>query len=477
MALSRFWTYIIIISITYIMVMLATGNIYSLSSIINGKQNDPLVIREFTLTDIQQQDTALHQLLLTQKVVAVNGTDSSYHLNNSGTVQLVNGTQPADGIFQTCKNTMFDLWLPLIGYLTFFCGLLNLLNDSNATQKLAKLLTPVFARIFPDLPKGHPAYGFMTMNFAANFLGLDNAATPFGLKAMESMQEVNSSKDTASNSQIMFLCLHAAGLTLIPTSIIGYRAAQGAANPADIMIPTIITSFIGTLAALIFVSIKQRINLINPIILGVFTAIGGIIGLAMYYINGLEGLEKIHFTGNLSNAVLLIIIVAIVLYSTLYEKVFIANQTNPFDSFIHGAKDGFTTGVRVLPYMIAMLVALSIFRNSGLMHIVMGGITSVMSAIGINEQIINAIPVALMRPFSAGGSRGFMLDAMKTFGADSLAGRLACLFQGAAETTFYVVALYFGSVNIKNSRYSLAVMLLVDLVCVITAIIVCGIYF
>ncbi|MFN7312364.1 MAG: nucleoside recognition domain-containing protein, partial [Bacteroidota bacterium] len=360
---------------------------------------------------------------------------------------------------------------------TFFCGLLNLLNDSNATQKLAKLLTPVFARIFPDLPKGHPAYGFMTMNFAANFLGLDNAATPFGLKAMESMQEVNSSKDTASNSQIMFLCLHAAGLTLIPTSIIGYRAAQGAANPADIMIPTIITSFIGTLAALIFVSIKQRINLINPIILGVFTAIGGIIGLAMYYINGLEGLEKIHFTGNLSNAVLLIIIVVIVLYSTLYEKVFTANQTNPFDSFIHGAKDGFTTGVRVLPYMIAMLVALSIFRNSGLMHIVMGGITSVMSGIGINEQIINAIPVALMRPFSAGGSRGFMLDAMKTFGADSLAGRLACLFQGAAETTFYVVALYFGSVNIKNSRYSLAVMLLVDLVCVITAIIVCGIYF
>ncbi|MFN9110845.1 MAG: spore maturation protein, partial [Bacteroidota bacterium] len=163
MALSRFWTYIIIISITYIMVMLTTGNIYSLSSIINGKQNDPLVIREFTLTDIQQQDTALHQLLLTQKVVAVNGTDSSYHLNNSGTVQLVNGAQPADGIFQTCKNTMFDLWLPLIGYLTFFCGLLNLLNDSNATQKLAKLLTPVFARIFPDLPKGHPAYGFMTM--------------------------------------------------------------------------------------------------------------------------------------------------------------------------------------------------------------------------------------------------------------------------------------------------------------------------
>jgi spore maturation protein SpmB len=317
----------------------------------------------------------------------------------------------------------------------------------------------------------------MTMNFAANFLGLDNAATPFGLKAMETMQEINPDKTKASDSQIMFLCLHAAGLTLIPTSIIGYRAAQHAANPADIMVPTIITSFIGTMAALLFVSIKQRINLFNGVIISVVTAVSAVIGLLMFYVARLGGLEKIHFTGNLSNAVLLGIILIIVAYCLLKEKVFREKNTNIFDSFVTGAKDGFTTGLRVLPYMIAMLVALSIFRNSGLAEIVVGGVASVLGFFHVDRQIIDAIPVALMRPFSAGGSRGFMLDAMKTFGADSLTGRLACLFQGAAETTFYVVALYFGSVSVKETRYTLSVMLLVDLVCVVTGIVVCKMYF
>nr|MBP6427370.1 spore maturation protein [Bacteroidia bacterium] len=296
-------------------------------------------------------------------------------------------------------------------------------------------------------------------------------------KAMESMQEVNPNKDRASNSQIMFLCLHAAGLTLIPTSIIGYRAAQNAANPADIMLPTIITSFIGTIAALIFVSIKQRINLLNGVVLLFVAGISAIIGLLLYYIMGLGGIEKIHFTGNLSNAVLLFIILAIVLYSLLNEKIFKLNQTNIFDSFVNGAKDGFTTGVRVLPYMIAMLVALSIFRNSGMMEIIMKGIRATMGLFNVDPQITNAIPVALMRPFSAGGSRGFMLDAMKTYGPDSLTGQLSCLFQGAAETTFYVIALYFGSVNVKETRYTLGVMLLVDLVCVIVGALVCIAYF
>jgi spore maturation protein SpmA len=473
MALSRFWTFMIVSSVIYIFWLLASGGIYNLGQLVNGKQNDVLIIAEAELS--QLKDTSLATAIVAQNTVVSN--DTTYHLSSNGIVEIGYGKQAADGIFPTCKNTMIDLWLPLIGYLTFFCGLLNLLSDSKATEKLARLLTPVFARIFPELPNGHPAYGFMTMNFAANFLGLDNAATPFGLKAMDSMQEVNADKTRASNSQIMFLCLHAAGLTLIPTSIIGYRAAQGAANPSDIMIPTIITSFIGTLAALIFVSIKQRINLINGVILTVFTAIGALIGLVMYYIQSLEGLSKIHFTGNLSNAVLLSIILVIVLYSVLRENVFKANGTNAFESFVHGAKDGFTTGVRVLPYMIAMLVALSIFRNSGLMYIIMNGISSLMNVFGIDKQIIDATPVALMRPFSAGGSRGFMLDAMKTYGADSVAGRLSCLFQGAAETTFYVIALYFGSVNVKDTRYTLGIMLLVDLVCVLTAVGVTLIYF
>jgi len=291
------------------------------------------------------------------------------------------------------------------------------------------------------------------------------------------MQEDNPQKDRATNSQIMFLCLHAAGLTLIPTSIIGYRAAQHAANPADIMLPCIITSFVGTIAALVFVSIKQRINLLSWVLVGLVTGISAVIALLLFYITRLQGIEKFHFTGNLSNGVLLFIILAIVAYSLLKEKVFKQNQTNIFDSFVTGAKDGFTTGVRVLPYMIAMLVALSIFRNSGLMNIIMGGISAMLNFFNVDPQITNAIPVALMRPFSAGGSRGFMLDAMKTFGPDSLTGQLSCLFQGAAETTFYVIALYFGSVSVKETRYTLSIMLLVDLVCVLTAIAVCSVYF
>ena len=457
--------------------MLSTGRQYTLSSVVNGKQNDALVIAELPTKQLQQKDSVLFSKIQANGTLPFQQGDTSYLNLENGVVQLCVGKQQADGIFPTCKNTITDIWLPLIGYLTFFCGLLNLLNDSNAISKLAKILAPFFVKIFPELPKDHAAYGFMTMNFAANFLGLDNAATPFGLKAMESMQEVNLTKDRASNSQIMFLCLHAAGLTLIPTSIIGYRAAQHANNPADIMLPCIITSFVGTLAALIFVSIKQRINLINFVVLGVVTIISAIIGLLLFYISKLDGIEKFHFTGNLSNGALLFIILLIVAYSILNEKFFTLNQTNIFDSFIHGAKDGFTTGVRVLPYMVAMLVALSVFRNSGLMNIIMNGITSTLNIFKVDPQVINAIPVAIMRPFSAGGSRGFMLDAMKTYGADSLTGQLSCLFQGAAETTFYVVALYFGSVNIKDSRYALGVMLLVDLVCVITAIFVCKLYF
>lgn len=443
----------------------------------NGKQNDAIIIGEIQGATLAKKDSALFANIVANKANGFSIGDTLYRLNDNGVVEISSGKQSADGIFPTCKNTIMDIWLPLIGYLTFFCGLLHLLSDSKAIEKLAKFLAPLFSKIFPDLPSGHPAYGFMTLNFAANFLGLDNAATPFGLKAMESMQEANPQKERATNSQIMFLCLHAAGLTLIPTSIIGYRAAQNAANPADIMLPCIITSFIGTIAALLFVSIKQRINLLNIAVIGFITAVSAIIAFLLVYINKLTGIEKFHFTGNLSNGVLLFIILLIVAYCIWREKIFRLNNTNIFDSFVNGAKDGFTTGVRILPYMIAMLVALSIFRNSGLMNIVMSGIVSLLSFFNVDPQVINAIPVALMRPFSAGGSRGFMLDAMKTYGADSLTGQLACLFQGAAETTFYVIALYFGSVNVKDTRYTLGIMLLVDLVCVITGIFVCKMYF
>lgn len=477
MALSRFFTIILIASIGWAFFLLLTGNLYSLTGMINGKQGDPAIVAERDSADQQRMDPLLFALIKEVGGEGYQHGDTLYHLTKSGIVEVSVGSQKADGLFPTCKNTILDIWLPLIGYLTFFCGLMNLLSDSKATEKLSRLLTPLFSKIFPDLPKAHPAYGYMTMNFAANFLGLDSAATPFGLKAMESMQESNPVKEKATNSQIMFLCLHAAGLTLIPTSIIGYRAAMNAGNPADIMLPTIITSFVGTMAALVFVSIRQRISLFNGAVITMVASVSLLIGGLMYFISRMQGIDKMHFTGNLSNGVLLFIIFAIVAYAFWKEKIFTAGNTNIFDSFILGAKEGFTTGVRILPYMIAMLAALSIFRNAGLMDIAMNGIAATLNIFQVDPQIINAIPVALMRPFSAGGSRGFMLDAMKTYGADSLTGQLACLFQGAAETTFYVVALYFGSVSVKNTRYTLGIMLLVDLVCVITAIFVCRLYF
>jgi spore maturation protein SpmA/spore maturation protein SpmB len=477
MALSRFFAIIIVSSIAWAMFLLFTSQLYSLTGLVNGRQGEAVVVREVDSLSFKNSDPEIFAPVKSSGDAGVQVGDSLFRLSKSGSVEICVGTQRADGIFPTCKNTIMDIWLPLIGYLTFFCGLMNLLSDSKATEKMSKLLAPFFTRIFPDLPKGHAAYGYMTMNFAANFLGLDNAATPFGLKAMESMQESNPDKAKATNGQIMFLCLHAAGLTLIPTSIIGYRAAMGSANPADIMLPLIITSFIGTMAALIFVSIRQRINLVNGVVIGVVAVISILIAVLMYFITQLHGAEKFHFTGNLSNGVLLAIILAIVAYAFWKEKVFAAANTNVFDSFVHGAKDGFTTGLRILPYLIGMLVALSIFRNSGLFDILMSGVSAALKLFSVDQQIINAIPVALMRPFNAGGSRGFMLDAMKTYGADSFTGQLVCMFQGAAETTFYVLALYFGAVSVKNTRYTLWIMLLVDLVCVITGIFVCKLYF
>src|ERR1043166_4132808 len=344
MVLSRFWSAIIVCSLLYIFVLLLSGRLYSLGHIVNGKQNDPLIVSEISAARMQQDDPVLYTNILSNRATGFQSGELLYQLADNGVVQVSRGKQPADGIFATCRSTIFDLWLPLIGYLTFFCGLLNLLNDSNALGKLAAVLTPLFVRVFPELPRGHPAYGFMTMNFAANFLGLDNAATPFGLKAMESMQEANPAKEKASNSQIMFLCLHAAGLTLIPTSIIGYRAAEKASNPADIMLPCIITSFVGTLAALVFVGLRQRIRLLNGIVLAYVAGISAVMGLLLFYISRLGGIEKFRFTGNLSNGVLLAIILLIVLYSLLHERVFAENKTNIFDSFVTGAKEGFTTG-------------------------------------------------------------------------------------------------------------------------------------
>ncbi len=439
--------------------------------------NDSVLLRRYNMAPLPGKVEGILSRMLRDENALICTRDTVFDMKASGNIQV--STQPirTNGILQTCSWVVTDLWIPLLGILVFLCGLMNLLKESKVDEKLARFLSPFFKKIFPELRDGHPAYNYMTLNFAANFLGLDNAATPFGLKAMESMQEDNVDKDKASNSQIMFLCLHAAGLTLIPTSIIGYRAVMNASNPADVMLPIIITSFMGTLAALIFVSIKQKINLFNkPVVLVVLTATVLFSGLFVY-IHHLSDISKNRFTGNLGVGIFLFIIAAILTYCFINEKIFTKNGSNIFASFVEGAKEGITTAFRILPYMIAMLVAISIFRNSGLMNSIMDGITALLSGAGVSRDITNALPVALLRPFSAGGARGFMFDAMQQYGADSFTGRLACLFEGAAETTFYVIAIYFGSVNVKDTRYSLSVMLLADLVCVLTAIVVCSFWF
>lgn len=434
--------------------------------------NDSIALRRYNISPLAKDIDELWIRMLRDENPIICAHDTVYDLKSSGTIQLSTRTLYADGILTTCTYVVTRLWIPLLGILVFLCGLMNLLKESQMNEKLARYLSPFFRKIFPELRHGHPAFNFMTLNFAANFLGLDNAATPFGLKAMESMQEDNPDKTRASNSQIMFLCLHAAGLTLIPTSIIGYRAVMNAANPADVMIPIIITSFTGTLAALIFVSIRQRINLLNKPVVMVVTAMVIVLSVLFAYISRLSDITKNQFTGNLGVGIFLAIIAMVLIYSFIKEKLFTRKGTNIFASFVEGSKEGIETAFRILPYMIAMLVAISIFRNSGLMTWIMDGLTKGLLAIGVDEEITNALPVALLRPFSAGGARAFMFDAMQHFGADSITGRLACLFEGAAETTFYVIAVYYGAVNVKDTRYTLSIMLLADLVCIITAIIV-----
>ena len=474
MVLSRFWLTIFIASLAFIVFGLFSGQNYTIDNMLNGKKDDPILISE---KYIDQLPILLKDSIVNapEKTMVVNrdslNADTTYVYKNK-TVKIYSGIQKADGLLPTCKSSLLDLILPLIAYLTFFCGLMQLLIDSGAAEKLAKMLSPVFVKIFPSLPKNHESISYMTLNFAANFLGLDSAATPFGLKAMESLQTLNPEKDKASDAQIMFMCLHAAGLTLIPTSIIGYRAAENAANPADVMLPCILTSFIGTIAAFLIVGIRQKINFKSAsLVLALMTIIAAIAGLLLY-ISSLDLIGKNFFTSNLSGLMLVVIIAFTLIFSFINEKKFTEKETTIFDAFVVGANNGVKTGVTIFPYVLTMLVAISFFRNSGLFEIISNGISFVFSNIGVAKEITDSLPVAMLRPFSSSGSRGFMIDSMRSFGPDSLTGRLSCIFQCSAETTFYVIAVYFGSIKIKNTRYTLGTMLLVDLICVITAIFV-----
>lgn len=374
-----------------------------------------------------------------------------------------------NGIIETCWTSV-ELCLKLIGILALFMGFMSIAERAGGIRLLSRIVGPFFSKLFPEIPKGHPSMGHMIMNFSANLLGLDNAATPFGLKAMESLQELNPNKDTASNSQIMFLCLHAAGLSLIPVSVIAIRASQNASDPTDIFIPCLIVTFVGTMAAMLIVSFKQKINLFQPVILGWIGSISILISFLVLYVTSLNADGIKSFSGILSNGLILLVFLCIVL-GGIYKKI------DVFDAFIDGAKNGFETAVKIIPYLVGMLVAISLLRTSGTFDVVILGIKNIFVFVGADTRFVEALPTALIRPLSGGAARGMMVDTMTAYGADSFASKLSGIFQGASDTTFYVIAVYFGSVNIKNTRYAVGSMLLADLVGVCTAILLAYLFF
>ena len=371
--------------------------------------------------------------------------------------------------FETSK-TAFEISLGLTGVLSLWLGVMKIGERGGVVNALARVLSPLFTRLFPDIPKGHPVTGSIFMNIAANMLGLDNAATPLGLKAMEQLQELNPKKDTATNPMIMFLVLNTSGLTLIPVSIMVYRVQLGAANPTDIFIPILLATFCSTLAGIIITSLFQRINLLNKEML---LMLGGMCAIVAAIIWGFGQLDKDQMnvvSMSVANILLMTIIITFIISG-------IRRHVNVYDAFIDGAKDGFTTAVRIIPYLVAILVAIGVFRASGAMDFLIDGIKWVVAACGGNTDFVAALPTALMKPLSGSGARGMMVDPMTTYGADSFPGILSCIFQGSTDTTFYILAVYFGSVAIKYTRHAVACGLLADLAGIVSAIAIAYFFF
>jgi spore maturation protein SpmA len=376
-----------------------------------------------------------------------------------------------DGTFDSARIGVMEIALPLAGVMTLWLGIMNIGEKAGLVDMLARLISPFFSRIFPGVPKSHPATGHMVMNFSANLLGLDNAATPFGLKAMESLQTLNPNKDEASDAQIMFLVLHTSGLTLIPLAIMAQRSILGAADPSDIFIPCMIATYVATVAGIITVSIKQRINLFNRVVLGWLGCMTAAIAGLIWYFTQYLSKQEIELVSKVASNLILMIVIAAFIIGALRRKV------NVYEAFIEGAKGGIQTSLTVIPYLVGMLVAISVIRNAGVFGFVVDGMNWVFTQMGVNTDFVPALPTALMKPLSGSGSKAMMIDAMKTYGVDSFVGRLACVFQGSADTTFYIVALYFGSVGIKKTRYAIGAGLVADLAGVIAAILVAYVFF
>ena len=375
-----------------------------------------------------------------------------------------------DATFSAAKMAVLDIALPLAGVMTLWLGLMNIGEKAGAIRFLSKIVGPFFSKLFPEIPANHPATGQLLLNFSANMLGLDNAATPLGLKAMESMQQLNPQKDTASNAQIMFLAINTSGLTIIPIAVLAQRAIMGAANPTDVFVPLLIATYCSTLGGIIYVAIRQKINLFNKTVL---TWLGGItlfIGLLMASCMSLSPERLARFSNIAGNGILLLVITAFI-GGGLYKRI------NVYEAFIEGAKDGFKTTVKIIPYLVAMLVGIGVFRASGAMGYLIDALAWCADAVGLNTDFVGALPTAFMKPLSGSGAKAMMIEAMGNYGADSFVGRLACLFQGSADTTFYIIALYFGSVGIRKTRYSVQAGLIADLIGVVAAILVAYVFF
>jgi len=494
MALSRIWSAFIIIAVVIAAVRMAGGDEKIFSRMVTGKSSDKYdsVFYYPVGSPVHQKlapdygkflseygyyatdSLAKATLILTDDLradsvqwlrAANRAADLETYISVQNKLQ-----RKADGIIETAKNAVIDIILPLIGIMALFMGFLSIAEKAGGVRFLSRIIGPFFSKVFPDIPKGHESIGHMMMNFSANLLNLDNAATPFGLKAMASLQELNPNKAVASNAQIMFLALHASGLTLIPVTIIAFRSGLGAKTPTDIFIPCMIATFVATITALIIVGLRQKINLLQPVILAWIAGISGIIALLVVYVTKLDAVAAQSFSGKLSNGIILVIFFLIVL-GGLYKKI------DVFDAFVEGAKGGFETAVRIIPYIVGMLVAISMLRTSGTFDVLINGVKMLVTALGADSRFVDGLPTALIKPLSGSGARGMMLDTMKTFGADSFAGRLSCILQGSSDTTFYVIAVYFGSVAIKNTRYAIGAMLLADLVGVLTSIALAYLFF
>ncbi|MBR6266476.1 MAG: spore maturation protein [Bacteroidales bacterium] len=385
-----------------------------------------------------------------------------YRLLFTGDTEIF--SQVMQGIFSDAKNG-FEISIGLTGVLALWLGFMKIGEKGGVITVLAKLIAPFFRKIFPEIPKNHPVYGTIMLNIAANMLGLDNAATPMGLKAMDEMQKFNKQKDTASNAQIMFLVLNTSGLTLIPTTIMVYRAQAGAADPTDIFLPILFATFFSTIIGFLAVAIVQKINIFNKTILLYLGSITALLVGLLFYLKSLPGDELGTISSVLSNLILFSIIISFIVAG-------IIKRVNVFDAFIEGAKDGFNVAIKIIPNLIAILVGIGIFRTVGGLDLICDGLAWCFQAIGVDTEFVPALPTALMKPLSGSGARGMMIDAMNTFGADSFAGKLACIFQGSTDTTFYIIAVYFGSVGIRKTRHAISCGLIADFAGIVAAILI-----